>query len=415
MTDQNQAESANRTAPRHAFWVTAGVFILLGPVAAFAKQGTVPLLIALLLAYPTPRAFWLQFKSVFRHPLFIAFTTLMIWSGITLLWAETPNLLSLIRLFILGTLGMVSVFLISSFSEVTKQKLSYVIAGSLTFLLFVLIFEGVSEATLHKLLRPEDVAPREGEWVPYLLMVAARGTAILAPFCFVGAAIYSQLTDRSYSGVIFVALALLTTSLLPMDASTLAILCGCIGFVLVRWRPKPMIRLLFATTLILAYVSPFLTAEVFTREQLQEQGIELSRNQTQRIAIWEYASELIFEKPVLGHGFDSSRVIGNKGLLIPGTNWPALPLHPHNAFLQIWLELGVVGVTLVALMIGLVWRYIELQIKENRDASVLIAVFVTALVISLISFGIWQYWWIATWALVAGAIQCIKPQRIEAH
>jgi O-antigen ligase len=71
---------------------------------------------------------------------------------------------------------------------------------------------------------------------------------------------------------------------------------------------------------------------------------------------------------------ETSKVIpGNKTR--PGGIDAALPLHPHNAALQMWLELGVAAAA---------------------------GCFVSATVFALISYGIWQSWWLPA-LTIAGA------------
>ena len=77
----------------------------------------------------------------------------------------------------------------------------------------------------------------------------------------------------------------------------------------------------------------------------------------------EVATPKILSKPILGHGVGTSRLIGQNIILnIPKTNqeiYPeghveikgGIPLHPHNNFLEIWLELGLLGI----LMLSFIW------------------------------------------------------------
>ena len=65
-----------------------------------------------------------------------------------------------------------------------------------------------------------------------------------------------------------------------------------------------------------------------------------------RLIIWSYVKKKILEKPIIGNGF-SSRNIANETLITErGTNYQLIPLHPHNSILQIWLELGIIGLFL---------------------------------------------------------------------
>ena len=58
-----------------------------------------------------------------------------------------------------------------------------------------------------------------------------------------------------------------------------------------------------------------------------------------RLIIWSYVKEKILEKPLIGHGFFSSRNIANKMKETQnGTKFQLIPLHPHNGILQIWFN-----------------------------------------------------------------------------
>ena len=73
-----------------------------------------------------------------------------------------------------------------------------------------------------------------------------------------------------------------------------------------------------------------------------------------RLLIWSFAGDRIAERPLAGWGLDSARAIpGGKDPIRPGQSW--MPLHPHNAALQLWLELGVPGTVPFALMVAVVW------------------------------------------------------------
>jgi O-antigen ligase len=83
-----------------------------------------------------------------------------------------------------------------------------------------------------------------------------------------------------------------------------------------------------------------------------------------------------------------------------------LPLHPHNAVLQVWLELGGVGVLLgfgaLAFTLGAAFRAPDLAHRVSR--AVLAAGAAAGISVALISFGIWQEWWIASLGLLAAAL-----------
>jgi O-antigen ligase len=114
-----------------------------------------------------------------------------------------------------------------------------------------------------------------------------------------------------------------------------------------------------------------------------------------RLSIWSFAGDRIAERPLTGWGLDASRTIpGGNDPIRPGETW--LPLHPHNAPLQLWLELGVPGVVFFALVVGLAWYALAGAAWPRLFAAAAGASLSIALIASVASYGIWQEWWLAT-------------------
>lgn len=134
-----------------------------------------------------------------------------------------------------------------------------------------------------------------------------------------------------------------------------------------------------------------------------------------RIAIWNFSHSQWLERPALGWGLESSRDLGMKRRIpymgacqapetaaTPPATDEALPLHPHNFVIQVWLELGAVGALAMA------WLIAHLTLRAWRTApgrfgyAATTAYAVPAFTIAGSSYGLWQSWWIA--ALVLGAV-----------
>jgi exopolysaccharide production protein ExoQ len=117
-----------------------------------------------------------------------------------------------------------------------------------------------------------------------------------------------------------------------------------------------------------------------------------------RIYTWEFTADRIAEHPFVGWGLDSSRAIpGGQELVVE--NGPALSLHPHNASLQIWLELGLPGAVILAALLLVIARGVaNVQPLAMAPAA---AAFVAAIVFANLSFGIWQNWWVAALGFTA--------------
>jgi O-antigen ligase len=108
-----------------------------------------------------------------------------------------------------------------------------------------------------------------------------------------------------------------------------------------------------------------------------------------RLDIWRFVSREILARPVLGWGLDASRA------------WPDdIPLHPHDAALQLWLELGVLGPCLAALFWSSLLSRVAILIDEDQTMGAAAAAAAVAyLTIGALSFGVWQEWWLAVGAL----------------
>jgi len=128
-----------------------------------------------------------------------------------------------------------------------------------------------------------------------------------------------------------------------------------------------------------------------------------------RIEIWHYASNLVFEKPLFGWGLDSSRSLAEKVIVERGGyEFPVLPIHPHNAFLQVWLELGLVGVCF-GIAIGLtVLRGIGQLPSQSQPVA--LAAFAGSMAMILVAYGIWQVWWIGVLILSLLMIHVLARQ-----
>jgi len=114
-----------------------------------------------------------------------------------------------------------------------------------------------------------------------------------------------------------------------------------------------------------------------------------------RLQIWKNYSELVFHQPWFGAGFDSSKLIAtdlyklpDKVVWLGGESW-----HPHNAFLQIWVELGAIGAAITAALLASV--LLLFAKSDNFSRSLKVAWMAGAALVAFGSHGIWQSWWIA--------------------
>ena len=153
-----------------------------------------------------------------------------------------------------------------------------------------------------------------------------------------------------------------------------------------RW--KAIIILLFAVILI-----PLLFSKIYEVRKDSANG---------RLLIWKVTSTIIKDAPIFGHGYDSfSKIYNNyqadyfkKGL---GSDYEKILAdnvkHAHNEFLQMWSELGTVGLLLLLALFAVI---IFSCTKNNRgkaayDENEILHISATAGIISIIIYSLFSF------------------------
>lgn len=135
-------------------------------------------------------------------------------------------------------------------------------------------------------------------------------------------------------------------------------------------------------------------------DRLGESGLPASLRH--RFFIWDFAADRIAEAPLTGWGLGVSRAMPNFGVVSPFTpaSEPVIPLHTHNAYLQVMLETGLIGYLLAAGFVG--WLILRTA-RWPGAAERLCAIGLLAAIAGawLTGYGVWQSWWIATLAVAA--------------
>jgi len=129
-----------------------------------------------------------------------------------------------------------------------------------------------------------------------------------------------------------------------------------------------------------------------------------------RLEIWGFVAEHIKQRPVVGWGLDAARRLpgGHAPVMIHhcdaaeqpdgiALSGEIVPLHPHNGILQIWLELGGIGIGLFFVpLVVLIWHVFRVPMWRDRLVKAMIAGCAAAAVsVGLVSFGIWAEWFVS--------------------
>ncbi|WP_425405430.1 O-antigen ligase family protein [Hwanghaeella sp.] len=200
------------------------------------------------------------------------------------------------------------------------------------------------------------------------------------------------------------------------SAALAAAVAGLVAFAVATLNRKAAAALfgtvIFSTVLAMPFVA--------TNQQVMKNGLSSAVeagafSAAHRLAIWNFAANKIQEKPLLGWGMDTARVLPGAerplsetqsfspylqeltGVFPTLKDSPALPLHPHNVSLQIHLELGIVGALLFCIVLTAVVFFFASG-SRRETAPYTLAWLAAWFVIVFLSIGIWQTWW---WALSA--------------
>ncbi len=195
--------------------------------------------------------------------------------------------------------------------------------------------------------------------------------------------------------------------LIPAEAARIAAVAGLAALLVAMLAGPWLARAAGAGLGLLILAAPIAVGLALPRLPPLE---PLPPSAAQRILIWEFAVARIAERPWLGWGGEASRTIpggretfgaaalARHGLASPASQaWFArpqaqrLPLHTHNAALQLWLELGAMGAALGAAVAATLGA-LAARAGPMRPAAT--GAFVAAAIVGMLSFGVWQEWWI---------------------
>ena len=375
-------------------WLGLALF-LMAPLAVVAPKGEVVLVmfVALpLLARAMSRG---SYRQSPLSPLVVILVLLLLWGSASALWS-IDSLASLYRAGTLALLAVAGVALLTAGDILVEEERRFARNATVAGLLIacvLLIVELSAGLPLNTLVQSAGNVPK-----PTILNGALSIVAIMAwP---------AALILRQNKGSLFsIALLLLAAVVLILGESNsarlafgLAALIAALSLLQPAMARRAMI--IIATLGILG--APLLPGTVLSPERWADVLSQTTDSAIHRLHIWQFSAERIAEKPLAGWGLDASRIIpgGDIEVIQDGAS---MQLHPHNAPLQVWLELGVPGAMGLAAIVLIALLSVRHLPNDVQAAS--LATTTAALTIASLSFGIWQHWWLATLTLAAVSVK----------
>lgn len=309
---------------------------------------------------------------------------LLTWGTVSAIWSIDP-LRSLDLAARLAGLFAAGLALAAAAGEVAAP-------GRLTGLLvagFVLglAMAAVDLASHGALSKPFSTRPYEASW---LNQASVAFAILLLP---TSAALVGR--GRRAAGVLFAGAAAATILALAGTAAKVALAAGLPAALLCYgWRARTA-RAAALLSVAVVISAPLTFARLERVSDLVATANDVKQSAGHRLLIWSFVGDRIAEHPLAGWGLNSSRAIpGGKDLIRPGESW--LPLHPHDAPLQLWLELGVPGAVLMALLTAYAWLALARAEVPRLYAGAVGGSLACAFVATLATYGIWEEWWQGT-------------------
>lgn len=393
MSDPAIEGRAGRGWDRWRLGWLALAMLFLAPVGYAGPLGLVPLVgIPALALIPAVR-----FRS---WPwLFLALAALLAWALIAWTWSPVwPDWSTLDRypeferqtgLKLAFQLLLYAVFVVAAdrLRPVSGKLLGMALAAAIAVLTLVLLYEGATGGGLYRAIDPEmrpDLAFKN----------AGKGAFVAAVLFWPAAGVVLRRFDHRGVAIAWILGVLLVTAslLLGLAAAGLAVTAGGAAYLVFRLAPRAAGWAAGLAVAGFALAVPWLA-------QALPASAGLPPSWAARIDIWRFVSERVLQRPGLGWGLDASRTFGGP-----------VPLHPHDAPLQMWAELGAPGAVLFAVVWGVIfWACARVGRRDPGTAGVWAGTATAFFVIGALSFGAWQDWWLALGALAIAA--CLFARR----
>jgi O-antigen ligase len=374
----------------------AGLVFLLPPLALIAPLAMAPGLMLMVACVLLPWLWTTRGAALapLRHdPLAWTVAALALWGAATLLWSPLPaqGATLLPRVVLVALSGLLLARLLWSADPATRRLAGGALAGGLAAaLLWLAIDMLLLDLTLTAHLTGHHAMPEN---------VPKRGLSLLAVILWPAALWLGRRRWWLAAAAVAATAAVILAS--SAGAAKLGLVVGAVVFA-AGWRlPRLSGRVLGVAFALAVLVQPYVLPPVVDGLDLVAHSEGSTRH---RLVIWSFAAEHARERPLLGWGFNMSRSLPGGDAIDPITGGEYIPLHPHSAPLQWWLEMGVVGAVIGgALLVLLARRAASLPPAATGRATAL-ATLSAAMAVSWVGYGAWQLWWLSALAITAGLV-----------
>jgi len=344
--------------------------------------------------------------------------TLILWVMVSCLWSINfvNSFFSALKF---STEFLLGILLIGNITKLdtNREKLERILIASLLASGIIFFIEsltgGKASIAFKELIQKKETQV-------FLLHNLDRGMALLTLVSWVVISIFLKRGNRAAAFLLYFAL-LEGLSFSDNLAALVAHFIAGGVFLLTRLtilrNPK-----ILSFLLLISSLSMIIFAFKINPLKISEKNEVLPISAKHRLFIWNFVAKNSKEYPLLGIGFNSSKkfpVTDSQIIELFGQKLHPLPLHPHNNILQVYFELGAIG---LILYLSLACKYLLIIGKNYKTTSSrnkdlicsLYACFSVYFIIAMISYNVWQSWWLFSALWIAALYSMLIIPEIDA-
>ncbi|AZL15734.1 O-antigen ligase family protein [Rickettsiales endosymbiont of Stachyamoeba lipophora] len=319
--------------------------------------------------------------ALLKDDLFILLLSFSFYSVISVFIGFNP-LKALASWFFIWPL-ILSYFIVNLNPFVIKKE--YLIYGFI-FALILAFFEVFTDGTIIKFAHQFAFKPNHS----WFLHDLNRGMTFLAMIIW-PIILKLNLNRESTIATILFMITLYLVGISDSLSAAVALMLSATVFVVLYYFPKlfKIYKIIIITSIPLFFLVFYTLEPTIWHEKLNF----LPLSAIHRFFIWHHCASRIIEYP-FGVGFNGSRFVPFDHMEVHDFWGPLLPLHPHNLILQFTVEFGWMGLIFLIALTHIVIQKLY-KLKDHKARALAFAMFTCYYIIALISYGIWQQWWIS--------------------
>lgn len=366
---------------------------------AVAATGVAFLCIALMHLITKGRSSWHEeWQAMYARPVALTLLAILVWWAVSLIWSPDPSYAlrdgAGIILMILAL-----VYLPMQLARTTLLSPSMIVLIGTAICALLMICEFMGNTHLYDRFDPSAelwdlnrIALFLTLMLPAIALAARHGgvEALLAAFTGTLSVMAILLSEgQSAQLALLVGVLAASIALLPIAGRLVAVVC-----------------------VVGVLAMPLLVKSLDTGPVHRALSNLPSANAVHRVALWVGYQSILRERPIIGWGAGAARHAGMTGRateVAVERGYPRVATSPHNAPLEIWTELGLIGAALTSMLLWFVGAAIDRQRGEVRVA--LTFIFASAATYSFVSSSLFQGWWLSSLAMALVACFMLEFRR----